>query len=65
MATAAKKVLDDNTVEIIEVKTGIIDCYVLGTSPIILNRMPEKAWRELLAPKGRKTMAGNAPSARQ
>lgn len=66
MATAPRKnaaaAATENAVEIMAVSKGIIDCYVLGTSPIILNRMPEKAWRELLAPKGRKTVADKASS---
>src|SRR5580765_1634842 len=40
--------------EIIEVTRGQFDCCILGTSPLILNRMSEKAKRELLMPKGRK-----------
>lgn len=40
--------------DILEVTTGKLVCHVLGTSPLILNRMSEKAKHELLMPKGRK-----------
>jgi hypothetical protein len=41
--------------EVLKITTGTFECYVLGTSPIILNRMSEKVQRELLLPRGRKT----------
>lgn len=59
MATA--KATNDEVV-IMEVQTGRMDFCVLGTSPLILNRMAMKAWHELLAPKGRKTAADRATS---
>jgi hypothetical protein len=62
MAIKKSAASTEDTTEIIAVSKGIIDCYILGTTPIILNRMPEKAWRELLAPKGRKTAADKAGS---
>ena len=40
--------------DILQVSTGTLICHVLGTSPLILNRMSEKAKHELLMPKGRK-----------
>jgi hypothetical protein len=46
--------------EILTVKTGQIDCHILGMSPIILNRMSQKAQHELLMPKGRKTAVEKA-----
>jgi len=46
--------------DILEVKTGVVTCYVIGTSGLILNRMSEKAKHELLMPKGRKTAAEKA-----
>lgn len=48
------------TVEIVEIKKGEVTMRVRGTSPLILNRMSEKARRELLMPKGRKTAADKA-----
>jgi hypothetical protein len=50
------------TVDIIEVQREILSVCVLGTTPIILNRMSEKAKRELLMPKGRKTAVEKATS---
>jgi hypothetical protein len=41
--------------EILEVTTQTLECCILGTSPLILNRMSEKAKHELLLPKGRKS----------
>jgi hypothetical protein len=46
--------------EILEVTQGSFECCLLGTSPMILNRMSEKAKHELLLPKGRKTAAEKA-----
>lgn len=45
------------TVEIPLIKTGASVMYVLGTRPLICNRMSEKARMELLSPAGRKTAA--------
>lgn len=47
---------------IAEVKRGRIDVCILGTTPIVLNRMSEKAMRELLMPKGKKSAADKATS---
>jgi len=49
-------------ITIMEVEQGEIEFCVLGTSPLIMNRMSQKASRELLAPKGRKTAAEKAIS---
>ncbi len=40
--------------DILDVSKGVFDCCIVGTSPLILNRMSEKAKHELLMPKGRK-----------
>lgn len=58
MATNAK----EEVVSVIEVQQGTIHLNVLGTSPLICNRMSEKARRELLLPAGRKSMAEKASS---
>jgi hypothetical protein len=50
------------SVTILEVNRGSMEFCILGTSPMICNRMSEKAMRELLAPKGRKTTAEKASS---
>lgn len=50
-ATTSQEIVTD----ILTVTTGKFDCCIVGTSPLILNRMSEKAKHELLMPKGRKT----------
>lgn len=56
---AAKKntatVPEQEISEILKVTTGTFECCIVGTSPIILNRMSEKTWRQLLMPSPRKT----------
>jgi len=47
-------------ISILEVTQGRIEFCVLGKSPLIVNRMSEKAKRELLLPKGRKTASDKA-----
>lgn len=42
-------------IQILELKRGALDVCILGTSPLICNRMSAKVWHELLAPRGRKT----------
>lgn len=61
MATA-KNTAPDEISDILKVTTGSFDCCIVGTSPLILNRMSEKAKRELLMPKGRKTAVEKATS---
>jgi hypothetical protein len=52
----------DPEIQILEVKEGQFKVTVRGRSPLILNRMSEKARHELLMPKGRKTAADKASS---
>lgn len=59
---ATKKSADSGEIQIIEIKTGTITVAVVGTTPLILNRIAEKAGHELLLPKGRKTAAEKASS---
>lgn len=56
MATKKKS----TELEILKVNKGRVSFCILGTTPIILNRLSQKAMRELLAPKGRKTAADKA-----
>lgn len=49
-------------ISILEINQGEIEFFVRGTSPLIYHRMGEKAKRELLFPKGRKTAADKATS---
>lgn len=53
--TTARSV--EPTIEIEPVKQRTIEIAVVGTRPLICNRMSEKARRELLMPAGRKTAA--------
>lgn len=46
--------------DVLRVTTGTFDCYIMGTSPLILNRMSQKAKHELLLPRGRKTAVEKA-----
>lgn len=48
--------------EVLKVATSSINVSILGTSPLVLNRMSEKAKHELLMPKGRKNAAEKATS---
>ena len=43
---ATKKVTED-TIQIVEMETQTVTFHVLGTTPMICNRMPEKAWQQL------------------
>lgn len=56
---AAKK---DSQIEVVKFNTGRVNYCVLGRTPLILNRMSEKAKHELLMPKGRKSAAERASS---
>lgn len=59
----AKKSAPDTIIsDVLKVMTGTLECYAVGTSPLVLNRMSEKAKHELLMPKGRKNMAERATS---
>lgn len=49
-------------VVIVEMARGIMDFCIVGTSPLICNRMSEKAKFQLLAPAGRKSASEKASS---
>lgn len=57
---AKKNTAESDSTEILKVDTETLQCYIVGTSPLILNRMSEKAKHELLMPKGRKNAAERA-----
>lgn len=57
---ATKK--DQTEISVMEVTQQRVDYCVIGKTPIILNRMSEKAKNELLFPKGRKSPAEKARS---
>lgn len=51
-----KSTANENAIsDVLTVSTGELDCCLLGTSPLILNRMSQKVLHELLMPAGRKT----------
>lgn len=52
----------ETEIKIIEVEKCKMQFCILGTSPLIMNRMSQKVWFELLAPKGKKTAADKASS---
>lgn len=54
---ASSKTQTYETIEVTQVEKGEMAYAILGTSPIILNRMSEKAQRILLAPSPRMTTA--------
>jgi hypothetical protein len=58
MATKAQS----SEISILEVTKSRMEFCILGTMPLILNRMSEKAKYELLLPKGRKNAAEKASS---
>lgn len=47
-------------ISVLEIYQSVVEFCILGTSPMIMNRMSEKAKRELLLPKGRKSTAERA-----
>lgn len=55
----AKKPAVEQELNIIQIKTESIEICLLGTSPLYFNRLAEKAKRELLAPRGRRTSAAD------
>lgn len=61
MATA-KKSTTSTTLDVMSLDVGTVDFCILGRTPLIHNRMSEKASRELLMPKGRKSAAEKAQS---
>jgi hypothetical protein len=62
MAKTKSTATPEQVSDILTVSTGTVTCYVLGASPLILNRMSEKAKHELLMPKGRKSAVDKATS---
>lgn len=59
MATKPKAT-ESLDLEVVQLTKGSIPFRILGTTPIILNRVSQKAQRELLFPSGRKTTADKA-----
>lgn len=59
---AVKKTEESGEIVIQTVDKGVFECFILGTSPLIMNRMSQKVWFELLAPKGKKNATEKASS---
>jgi hypothetical protein len=55
-----KKRDDNHEISILAISQAAVTLHVLGTTPLVYNRMAEKARRELLLPRGRKTAADRA-----
>jgi hypothetical protein len=53
-----------DTIDILELDQGNFSCFIVGRTPIILNRMSEKARRHLLLPPRRKNTAERASTLR-
>jgi hypothetical protein len=51
-------------IDILRVTHGRFDACILGTTPLILNRMSDKAMRTLLQPSGKKNAAQKASTAK-
>lgn len=49
--------IKDKQIDVLKVDHGQLSFCVLGTTPLILNRMSQKAMHEILMPAGRKTAA--------
>lgn len=60
MAARKNTATTEEVSEILKVTQGQFECCIVGTSPIILNRMSQKAMHELLLPRGRKTAVEKA-----
>ena len=60
MAAKKNTAPDSEITDILKVSTGSVECCIVGTSPLVLNRMSEKAKHELLMPKGRKNATERA-----
>ena len=57
MATRKASDAEAERIDVLQVTKAEIHCHIVGTSPLILNRMSEKARRTLLLPGGPKTAA--------
>lgn len=61
-ARKASTASESGAITITGIDVGVMTCFIKGTSPLLFNRMQEKAKRDLLLPKGRKTAADKAQS---
>lgn len=56
----AGKKAEDAEISVLKIEQGVVEFCILGTSPLIMHRMAQKARGELLLPKGRKDAATRA-----
>lgn len=49
-----------STIDVIEVQRGVVTFHIIGETPLIMNRMSEKAKQQLLLPRGRMNEAEKA-----
>jgi len=47
----------EQMVQILQIKRMMVTCHILGTTPLVMNRMPKKAREHLLLPPRRKNKA--------
>src|SRR5215467_1644239 len=59
MMTKGKKE-ETTEIQLLTIDRGELECLILGTSPLVCNRMAEKAKRELLLPALKKTTTEKA-----
>ena len=59
MAPKAKKTADE-VIDILKVERGEVVCYLLGSRPIVINRLSEKVKHELLMPARKKNAVERA-----
>lgn len=55
-----KRKSENAELSVVKIRTGRIECFVVGTSPLVFNAVSAKGWHELLLPRGRKTAADKA-----
>jgi len=55
----AKPKPQETELSVIKIETGVAECCILGISPLYFNRLAEKARRELLSPRGRRTTSAD------
>lgn len=58
----AKKAEENSEIVIMAIDTGTMDFCVVGTTPLIINRVSQKSGRELLSPSGKKGAVEKASS---
>ncbi len=58
--TIKKNATPESSIDVIEVAQEVNQFFILGTTPLIMNRLAEKARHELLMPRGRKNAAERA-----